>query len=198
MAALDYWGHNMSGMEPLLIGAALGAGVGGVTSAIRGGDPLQGALLGGITGAATGGFSNGLSTVGSTAQAGANTAIDQVTQQAINAQLIESGTSGVLGDVVEQAALSGLEYSSSPFLAGAQHLMREPGTTLAAMFPSAVGKSASNMAALAGQLPSGQKQPQMSAPQMRRGQAPKVQAPIEELMRMQMMAQRQRRPISLL
>jgi len=189
----------MSGMEPILIGAALGAGVGGGMSAIRGGNPLQGALLGGLTGAATGGFSNGLSAVGSTAQAGANTAVDQVTQQAINAQLIESGTSGVLGDVVEQAALSGLEYSSSPFLAGAQHLMREPGTTMAAMFPSGIGKSASSMAALAGQLPSGQQQqPAMSAPQVRRGEAPQVANPIDELMRMQMMAQRQRRPISLL
>lgn len=36
----------MSGMEPVLIGAALGGGV----SAARGGNPLQGALLGGVTG----------------------------------------------------------------------------------------------------------------------------------------------------
>jgi hypothetical protein len=32
----------------------------------------------------------------------------------------------------------------------------------------------------------------------KQAQAPQVQAPIDELMRMQMMAQRQRRPISLL
>jgi hypothetical protein len=36
----------MSGMEPMLIGAALGGGV----SAARGGNPLTGALLGGIGG----------------------------------------------------------------------------------------------------------------------------------------------------
>lgn len=36
----------MSGMEPMLIGAALGGGM----SAARGGNPLTGALLGGITG----------------------------------------------------------------------------------------------------------------------------------------------------
>ncbi|MCM0043405.1 MAG: hypothetical protein NBV65_02110 [Burkholderiaceae bacterium] len=36
----------MSGMEPMLIGAALGGGV----SAARGGNPLTGALMGGITG----------------------------------------------------------------------------------------------------------------------------------------------------
>lgn len=36
----------MSGMEPMLIGAALGGGI----SAARGGNPITGALLGGITG----------------------------------------------------------------------------------------------------------------------------------------------------
>ena len=36
----------MSGMEPMLIGAALGGGI----SAARGGNPITGALLGGIGG----------------------------------------------------------------------------------------------------------------------------------------------------
>lgn len=36
----------MSGMEPMLIGAALGGGI----SAARGGNPITGALLGGLTG----------------------------------------------------------------------------------------------------------------------------------------------------
>ena len=36
----------MSGMEPMLISAAVGGGA----AALRGGDPLQGALLGGLTG----------------------------------------------------------------------------------------------------------------------------------------------------
>jgi hypothetical protein len=41
----------------MMIGAALGGG----TAAIRGGNPLQGALLGGLTGAAGGGFAGGFS-----------------------------------------------------------------------------------------------------------------------------------------
>lgn len=41
----------MSGLEPILIGAAVGAG----TSAIMGGDPLKGAALGGATGGLFGG-----------------------------------------------------------------------------------------------------------------------------------------------
>ncbi len=44
----------MSGMEPMLIGAALGGGI----SAARGGNPLTGALLGGITGGVGGGVFN--------------------------------------------------------------------------------------------------------------------------------------------
>jgi len=46
----------MSGMEPLLIGAALGAGVGGATASLSGGNVLQGALMGGLTGGATAGL----------------------------------------------------------------------------------------------------------------------------------------------
>jgi len=46
----------MSGMEPLLIGAALGAGVGGATAGLSGGNPLKGALMGGLTGGVTGGL----------------------------------------------------------------------------------------------------------------------------------------------
>jgi hypothetical protein len=43
----------MSGMEPMLIGAALGGGM----SAARGGNPITGALLGGMGGAVFGGAS---------------------------------------------------------------------------------------------------------------------------------------------
>lgn len=47
----------MSGFEPILIGAAVGAG----TSAVMGGDPLKGAALGGVTGGlgGAGGFFGG-------------------------------------------------------------------------------------------------------------------------------------------
>lgn len=52
----------MSGIEPILIGAAVGAG----TSAVFGGDPLKGALLGGATGGlgGAGGFFGGAKGVG--------------------------------------------------------------------------------------------------------------------------------------
>lgn len=45
--------------EPVTTGMMLGAALGGGTSAIRGGNPLQGALLGGLTGAAGGSFASG-------------------------------------------------------------------------------------------------------------------------------------------
>lgn len=44
----------MSGMEMIALSAALGAGVGGISAANKGGNPLTGALLGGATGAAGG------------------------------------------------------------------------------------------------------------------------------------------------
>jgi len=45
----------MSGMEPVLIGAALGGGI----SAAKGGNPLTGALIGGATGGLGGSFASG-------------------------------------------------------------------------------------------------------------------------------------------
>ncbi len=53
----------MSGMEPVLIGAALGGGV----SAARGGNPLTGALLGGVTGGVGGSVFNTASEMAKTA-----------------------------------------------------------------------------------------------------------------------------------
>jgi len=188
-------------MEPLLIGAALGAGVGGATSAIRGGDPLQGALMGGLTGAAGGGLSAGLSTVGSAASAGANTAAVPLAgitgaPEAMNigASMLESGTSGVLGDVMEQAALSGMSYSSNPFAAGMQHLMREPSTTFSALGGGM--PSAGDMRKLMGMQGMGGGQPQQAPLQPRavsQGQYQPTRSLLEER---QMMPSRRR--ISLL
>lgn len=59
----------MSGMEPVLIGAALGGGV----SAARGGNPLTGALLGGIGGGVFSGAS-GLASAAAAPQAAAGIA----------------------------------------------------------------------------------------------------------------------------
>jgi len=45
--------------EPVTTGMMIGAALGGGTSAIRGGNLLQGALMGGLTGAAGGAFTGG-------------------------------------------------------------------------------------------------------------------------------------------
>jgi len=45
--------------DPVTTGMMIGAALGGGTSAIRGKNPLQGALLGGLTGAAGGAFTGG-------------------------------------------------------------------------------------------------------------------------------------------
>ena len=65
----------MSGMEPMLIGAALGGGI----SAARGGNPLTGALLGGITGGVGGGIWNAAS--GAAANTAANAAASGIAAQ---------------------------------------------------------------------------------------------------------------------
>jgi hypothetical protein len=47
--------------EPVTTGMMIGAALGGGTAAIKGGNPLQGALMGGALGAAGGGFAGGFS-----------------------------------------------------------------------------------------------------------------------------------------
>jgi hypothetical protein len=85
-------------MEPILIGAAVGAG----TSAVFGGDPLKGALLGGATGglggALKGGVGNLINGIGTNALAGGNVAKGL----AINASLL----GGAQGFGVPAAAAS--------------------------------------------------------------------------------------------
>jgi hypothetical protein len=196
---VDFWGNDMSGMEPILIGAALGAGVGGATSAIGGGDPLKGALMGGLTGAAGGGLTGGLGSVGATAQAGASTAAQTGAlnlPSTVGASLVESGASGVMGDVLEQAALSGASYSSNPFMAGAQHLMSNPSTTLSAITGGMPGGEMAQQLAMQniGGLAGGGQQPQqIQARPISPGQYQPAQSLLEER---QMMPPRRR--ISLL
>jgi len=55
--------------EPVSTGMMLGAALGGGASAIRGGNPLQGALLGGLTGAAGGAFTGGAMGAGKSIEA---------------------------------------------------------------------------------------------------------------------------------
>jgi len=168
----------MSGIEPILIGAALGAG----TSAAMGGNPLQGAIMGGVTG----GIGGGLGGVGSAASAGANTAAQAGAfglPSTVGASLVEGGASGVMGDVLEQAALSGLEYSANPFMAGVQHLVREPSTTMSALTGGMDASKMGQLSKMGGKLMGGQQpQPQMSAPNIKRGQAPEVAGPVMSLL----------------
>lgn len=67
----------MSGMEPALIGAALGGGI----SAARGGNPLQGALLGGITGVVGSGLMSTLGSTGSVASGAAGSTASGIAAQ---------------------------------------------------------------------------------------------------------------------
>ena len=182
----------MSGIEPILIGAALGAG----SSAVMGGDPLKGALMG----AAGGGIAGGLGGVGSAATAGANTALAPLAgtagstiPQTVGASLIEGGTSGLEGLVMEQAGLSGLQYSANPFMAGMQHLVREPSSTLAALGGGFDASKMGQLAKMGGNFTGGKsQQPQAPAPQIKRGQAPQVAGPIMSLMDERQRPQRRR------
>lgn len=178
----------MSGIEPILIGAALGAG----TSAAMGGDPLKGALMGGVTGGvgagvggaaagstgavagSTGGgaasltaanlMGTGLSDAGAAAQAmGFTTATD-----AIGAGLMDaSGVATPMG--MERLAAVGAPLASK---GGMSSMMKQ-------MSPMMKGMG-------------GQPQPQMSAPNIKRGQAPQMAGPVMSLMDERQRPQRRR------
>jgi hypothetical protein len=83
----------MSGMEPMLIGAALGGGI----SAARGGNPLTGALLGGITGGV------GSSLMGAGAAASGASASSIAAQPALSYAGTQAGAaapSGIFGNTM--------------------------------------------------------------------------------------------------
>lgn len=85
----------MSGMEPMLIGAALGGGA----SAIRGGNPLTGALLGGIGGGIYGAAS------GAAGAAAAPTAASGIAAQPA---LSMAGAQTLAGQAMTNPALMGV------------------------------------------------------------------------------------------
>ena len=162
----------MSGIEPILIGAALGAG----TSAAMGGDPLKGALMGGVTGgvgAGIGGAASltaanlmgtGLSDAAMAAQAmGFTTATD-----AIGAGLMDaSGVATPMG--MERLAAVGAPLASK---GGMSSMMKQMSPMMQGMSP---------------------KPPQaMSAPNIKRGQAPQVAGPVMSLMDERQRPQRRR------
>jgi hypothetical protein len=82
----------MSGMEPMLIGAALGGGI----SAAKGGNPLTGALIGGATGGLGGSFVNGFtSTVPIVEASGAGGLANATVEAPTFMQQLASGATGV-------------------------------------------------------------------------------------------------------
>ena len=222
MQAQDYWGKHMSGMEPILIGAALGAGASG----IMGGNPLQGALLGaaggglgglagGAGGAASGaaggasGAAGGAAGAAGGAATGAGGAVAQAFPVAAQKALTMTPLTATAKTILPQSAswaaphLSNVSNTVNPAtLVGESGLFDSVGViddvvNQAKPAPGLLDNINPSMLNKASKLmPQQQQQPQMSAPQMRRGQAPEVFTPIDELIRMQ--AKRQRRPISLL
>lgn len=188
MLAQDCWGNDMSGIEPILIGAAIGGG----TSAIMGGDPLQGALLG----AAGGGISSGISGLGAASQTAGNVAAAAGTETAKQAATLIPPSAMSTAAGVGGSTPYLVEPSISTFGSGIKAAMENPSALFGDMDMS---KMAAMSQMSGGLLGDGRSQQQtVSAPPIRRGQAPQVQAPIDELMRLQMLSQRQRRPFSLL
>jgi hypothetical protein len=87
--------------EPVTTGMMIGAALGGGTSAIRGDNPLKGALMGGALGAAGGGFAGGFSGAANPANAALIAGQPAASMGAINLssptfmQQISGGLTGV-------------------------------------------------------------------------------------------------------
>ena len=86
----------------------IGAGVGALTSALRGENLLKGAALGGATGAVTGGLGN-LAKTGSLL--GANAAGAEVAKQAMAKNLASGFTTGAAGGAVDLGTKAAFEAS---------------------------------------------------------------------------------------
>ena len=215
----------MSGAEPFLVSALVGAGVGAAGAGLSGRDPLTGALLGGTLGAATGGLGSGAA-AGGTGAASAGTAG--------GASLIESGTTGLAGAAMEQGALLPAMYSEAAFLQAAglpvpptelaarelgfntaeqaigAGMMDASGATtalgvdrlsqLGAPLASKAGSMGSleKYGSMASKLTQGNQPQQMSAPSMKAPKTPSLLDPISQLLEQQQMPRRQRGRISLL
>jgi hypothetical protein len=176
----------MSGLEPILIGAAIGGG----TSAAMGGDPLQGALMGGITG----GAASGLGGVAAGASSGAASGAAGGAAQAFPVALESSITSSLLPEFASAALPSTASWAAPHLVASnVAPVIAETGT-------AGLLDSLSSFAPMLGKM-GGSKQPQddMSAPPIRKGQAVAMTDPLEELYQQQGSRRRSaNRPISLL
>jgi hypothetical protein len=145
-----------TGMEPILIGAA----VGGISSAAQGGDPLKGALLGGVTGGVGGAISGALPAVlGSATSAAAPAAASVVAPAATGAATglgeAASGLSGAIATPINMGAVSSMPLQGIDELAGlgAQAPAVAPSTT--SLAPSAMGQPTASTLPSVGQAPAG-------------------------------------------
>jgi len=149
-----------TGMEPILIGAA----VGGISSAAQGGDPLKGALLGGVTGGVGGAISGALPAVmGSATSAAAPAAASAVAPavtEAAAAGLGEAATSGLSGAIatpINMGAVSSMPLPPQGIEAlaglGAEGAAVAPSAT--SLAPSAMGQPMASTLPSVGQAPAG-------------------------------------------
>lgn len=191
----------MSGIEPILIGAALGAG----TSAAMGGDPLKGALMGGVTGgvgAGIGGAAAG--SAGATAASTGGGAASLSAANMLGTGLSDAGAAALMGTGLSDAAMAAqaMGFTTATDAIGAGLMDATGVATQSGMERlAAVGAplaSKGGMSSMMQQMsPMMQgiapKPPQpMSAPSIKGGQAPQVAGPVMSLMDERQRPQRRR------
>lgn len=191
----------MSGIEPILIGAALGAG----TSAVTGGNPLQGALMGGVTGGIGAGISGAAAgTAGATAASAGGGAASLSAANMLGTGLSDAGAAALMGTGLSDAAMAAqaMGFTTATDAIGAGLMDATGVATQAGMERlSAIGAPLASQGGMSNMMQKispmmkgvGPKPPQpMSAPSMKRGQAPQVAAPIMSLIDERQRPQRRR------
>jgi len=158
----------MSGIEPIIIGAAIGAG----TSALTGGDPLKCAVLGGATGGITGGGGVGGLFGSSSASSGAASGAAAVPNAAAGA----AGQAGLLFNPATGSFLNpeyyALASSANPIYTGAGSLGSQIATGAGSLMDTPF------VHGLRDYLPSGQSLANLGISSMQsRPSGPTVQAP---------------------
>ena len=208
----------MSGIEIIALSAALGAGVGGISAANRGGNPLEGALLGGATGAAGGALGGALAPAAATGGSIAGGSAAQAFPVAMDAAIAPvaldavggSAASAIMPATAEWAAPHLVSGSLIPDMAAMDTAMsmgqiaqtagvQPPASPFAGLFKGA--DNAKQVFQIAGDVAkSGQQrqeqQMDMRPPQIKQASAPQIAAPITSLL--QERERMPRRRISLL
>lgn len=115
---------------PIISGAAIGSGLGAVTSAISGGDPGEGAAMGAIGGAATGGLGSLMGGAGGAAAAPSTGALGNTAQVGASLQTPVSS----IGENAWSGAMNSTFGSGAPVQTAAQNvantaLASQPATT---------------------------------------------------------------------